>query len=159
MSLRRRSLFQTGFAATAAAFAFPGLLEGAEDDQAHVFAFDKIEPETYPWGWIRWIVNGQIDPHAEMTMGLVELGPNQSNPLHIHPNSAEYLHVLAGSCEHLVGDRWVALKAGDSVRIPKNVPHQARTKGEACRSLILYDTPKRVMIPVADGKTPEPAKP
>jgi hypothetical protein len=32
-----------------------------------------------PWGWIRWLMNGQIDPRAEMTMGLVHFEPHRIN--------------------------------------------------------------------------------
>jgi quercetin dioxygenase-like cupin family protein len=70
------------------------------------------------------------------------------NQLHIHPNSAEILHVLAGSCEHRRGSEWIKLKAGDTLRIPKNTPHMARTQNETFVAMITYDTGKRVMVPV-----------
>lgn len=147
----RRSLFHTGLAA-AAALALPGLAgAGAEaGDEGFVQPFDKVEPEKYPWGWIRWLLNGQIDPKAQITLGLVHMEPNQVNTRHVHPNSAEVLHVISGSLEHLVGDRWVVLKAGDTLRIPKGVPHQGRTKGEGFRALLVYDTPRRIMVPVPE---------
>jgi quercetin dioxygenase-like cupin family protein len=153
-SSTRRSLFQSGFAAAAAALASSNLAGGAEPDEAHLQPYDNVEPEKYPWGWIRWLMNGKIDPHAEMTLGLVHFEPNQMNTLHVHPNSAEYLHVISGESEHLMGDRWVTLKPGDTLRIPKGVPHQARSKAQAFRALIVYDTPTRIMIPVNSRKPP-----
>jgi len=83
-------------------------------------------------------------------VGLVYIKPHQTNPLHIHPNIAEYLHVIEGSCEHRVGDRWVTVKAGDTLRIPLGVKHNARTKDEPCRAVIVYDTGKRRMEVVAE---------
>ncbi len=112
--------------------------------------FDKAEVQEYPWGWLRWLVNDQVDPAAEMTFGMVYIKPHQTNPLHVHPNSAEYLHVLEGSCEHRVGDRWVTVKAGDTLRIPRGVKHNARTRDEPCRAVLVYDTGKRVMVPVQE---------
>lgn len=112
--------------------------------------FDKAEVQEFPWGWLRWLVNDQVDPAAEMTFGMVYIKPHQTNPLHVHPNSAEYLHVLEGSCEHRVGDRWVTVKAGDTLRIPRGVKHNARTKDESCRAVLVYDTGKRVMVPVQE---------
>ena len=112
--------------------------------------FDRVEVQEFPWGWIRWLINSQVDPDAEMTFGIVYIKPQQTNPLHVHPNSAEYLHVLEGSCEHRVGDRWVTVKAGDTIRIPQGVKHQARTKDEPCRSVIVYNTGKREMVVVPD---------
>jgi len=44
------------------------------------------------------------------------------------------------------------LKPGDTLRIPKGVPHQARTRDQAFRALIVYDTPTRVMVPVTAKK-------
>ncbi len=102
-------------------------------------------------------MNGQIDPQAEMTMGIVHFEPNQSNVLHIHPNSAEFLHMLSGTAEHLIDGKWVTLKAGDTLRIPKGVPHQARTKDQGYEALIVYDTPTRVMVPVKEAKPAGPA--
>ena len=89
-------------------------------------------------------------------MGLVHFEPNQINTLHIHPNSAEYLHMLSGSAEHLVDGRWVTLKAGDTLRIPRGVPHQARSRDQAYLALIVYDTPTRIMVPVTESRPSGP---
>jgi quercetin dioxygenase-like cupin family protein len=143
----RRSAIQTGLASALAALAVPETLAD-RDDQARIQPFDKVEPEKYPWGSIRWLMSAKIDPRAEMTLGLVHFEPHQTNTLHIHPNSAEFLHVISGASEHLVDGQWLPLKPGDTLRIPKNVPHQARTQDQAFDALIVYDTPNRVMVPV-----------
>jgi quercetin dioxygenase-like cupin family protein len=128
------------------------LAQGKEVGKGNLQAYGKVKPRTFPWGWIRWVMNAQIDPDAEMTLGIVQIDANQSNPLHIHPNSAEYLHVLTGSCEHRLGDQWITLKAGDTLRIPRNVTHMARTRNEACRALVVYNTGSRQMVPVTEEK-------
>ncbi len=128
-----------------------GLAAGGDESQPAkptVHEGEKVEASEYPWGWIRWVMNAQIDPAAEMTLGVVYIKPHQENPLHQHPNSAEFLHVLEGSCEHLVGREWVKLKTGDTVRIPQGVPHRARTGDEACRAVIVYNTGTRQMVEV-----------
>jgi quercetin dioxygenase-like cupin family protein len=125
---------------------------GKEIARVAVQAFDKVEVQQFPWGWIRWLMNAEIDPQAEMTFGMVYIKPNQENPAHLHPKSTEILHVLEGSCEHLVGDQWVTLKKGDTVRIPKQVPHRARTTGEPCRAVIVYNTGKRQFVQVGEGE-------
>ena len=142
----RRSLFQAGLAAAAAALAVPG--RAAAGDDGSFRPHDKVAPEKYPWGWIRWLINGQVDPGAAVTVGLVQMEPHQVNTRHIHPNSSEVLHVISGKLEHLVGDRWIALQAGDTLRIPRGVPHQGRTKDEGFLAVLVYDTPRRVMVPV-----------
>jgi quercetin dioxygenase-like cupin family protein len=115
--------------------------------------YEKIPAVKFPWGWIRWLMNAEIDPQSELTIGIVYVEPKQSNPLHIHPNSAEVLHVLAGACDHQTGKRWDKLQAGDSIRIPQNVPHHACTHESPCLSLIVYNTGRRQMVPVTADKT------
>lgn len=154
--LNRRDLL-CAVVASAAAATFPAdaRLAGAEEAGAvSLQAFEKAKVQEFAWGWIRWLMNAQIDPKAEMTLGVVYVQPNQSNPLHVHPNSAEYLHMLSGSCEHRVGGRWVSLKTGDTLRIPRGVAHMARTKDEAFRALVVYDTGTRQMVPVTEDKPP-----
>jgi len=123
-----------------------------EAQKVSVQEFDGVEVLEYPWGWIRWLMNGKLDPDAEMTFGMVYVKPNQTNPMHLHPNSAEYLHVLEGSCEHLVGEKWVTLKVGDTVRIPKGVKHCARTRDEACKAVIVYNTGERKFVKLGEGE-------
>ena len=144
------------FLSVAALAAGAGVLTGqtapAEGPRAEAGfqPYEKIQPQKFPWGWIRWLMNAQLDPAAEMTMGIVRIEPNQSNPLHVHPNSAELLHVLSGSCRHRLGDRWIAMKAGDTLRIPQGVPHMARTADEPCLVMVVYNTGTRQMVPVTE---------
>jgi quercetin dioxygenase-like cupin family protein len=152
----RRGLLRTGLA-TVAVLGLPAPPAGAADDRTRLHRSEQAEPEKFPFGWIRWLMNGQIDPQAEMTMGIVHFEPNQTNVLHIHPNSAEFLHMLSGTAEHLIDGKWVTLKAGDTLRIPKGVPHQARSKDQGYEALIVYDTPTRVMVPVKEAKPAGPA--
>jgi quercetin dioxygenase-like cupin family protein len=146
----RRTLL--GAAVAAALTCDPNPARAGETMKLDLSAYDKIEPVKYPWGWLRWLMNDQIDPKAELTLGLAYIEPHQSNQLHLHPNSAEILHVLVGSCEHRRGAEWIKLKAGDTLRIPKNTPHMARTQDQPFVAFITYDTGSRVMVPITDDK-------
>ena len=148
--LTRRAWLVCG-AASAAALAPAGWAAEQQPAKAAFQAFDKIEPQKYAWGWIRWLMNAELEPGAQMTLGIVQIEPRQSNPLHVHPNCEELLHVLSGSCEHRLGDQWLTLKAGDTVRVPQNARHMARTKDEACRLLVVYNTGARQMTPVDES--------
>ena len=121
-------------------------------DAVSMTSQDLIEPQKFAWVWIRWLMNSKIDPKAEMTLGIVQIEANMSNPLHVHPNCTEYMHVLSGSCKHRVGNKWVSVKAGDTVRIPKGVIHRAITGAEPILSVIVYDTGTRIMTPVDEPK-------
>jgi len=110
---------------------------------------DKVEQVNYPWGWIRWLMNSQLDPQSEMTLGIVEINAGQANPLHVHPNCEELIYVLSGSCEHRIGGQTVVLKAGDVLRIPTGVPHAARTSQQGpVRALVAYSSGDRQMTAV-----------
>jgi len=109
-----------------------------------VQSFDKVNKEEHPWGWIRWMMNAQLDPKSEMTFGLVEINAGQRNPMHVHPNCEEHLYVLSGSCEHVLGTQKCTLKAGDVIRIPTGVPHYAMTtKKEGMKAVIVYSSGDR----------------
>ena len=115
LEISRRAALGGGTASLLAALlAGEGLAAGA-DGGATVQLYEKIEPQKYPWGWIRWLMNARIDPQAEMTLGLVRVEAHQSNPRHVHANSAEFLHVISGTCQQHIGDRWVSMKTGDTV--------------------------------------------
>jgi len=146
----RRNILGAAFAATL--FGVSNSSDAAETLTLDLSVYDKIEPVKYPFGWLRWLMNDQIDPKAELTLGLAYIEAHQSNPLHLHPNSAEIVHILSGSCDHRRGDQWLKLKAGDTLRIPKNTPHMARAGEQPLLAMIAYDTPKRIMVPVPEDK-------
>jgi quercetin dioxygenase-like cupin family protein len=147
--ITRRTFFATG--AAAAVLSGGGTARAADEMKLNLAAYDKIAPVKFPWGWIRWVMNAEIDPKAEITVGIVLLEANQKNQLHIHPNSQEVLHVLSGACEHLVGEVWHKIAAGDTLLIPKDTPHQARTGDGPFLAMISYNTGNRVMVPVTDA--------
>ena len=143
------------------AVSFAGLLVGAgiligqgtqktaprRDVGIAVQHLDAIKADQQPWGTLRWMMNSQIDPQARQTFGVAELRAGQRNPRHFHPNCEELLYVISGSCEHVVGARKVTLNAGDLIRIPRGVPHQAVVLGnEPVRCVVSYDSPDRQMV-------------
>lgn len=112
-----------------------------------VQSLEAISKLEFSWGWIRWMMNSQIDPNAEQTFGIVELNPGQQNPLHSHPNCEELLYVVSGSCRKTVGDKTHLMQPGDLVRIPTGVPHRAVTVGEEpMLAVIVYSSADRQMV-------------
>lgn len=113
-----------------------------------VQSLDKVEKLEYPWGSIRWLMNTDLDPGATMQLGIVDVAAHQNNPAHRHDTCDEILYIISGSCEHRVGDKVVVLKAGDAMRVPKGLPHSAKTLDEPMRALVVYDTGKRDFVVV-----------
>ena len=121
--------------------------------QAAVRHFADTPEVKYPWGWIRWLMNGKIDPEASQTLGIVQINPGQRNPLHMHPNCEELLYVISGSAENIIGNSKVTIGPGDLVRIPKGVPHQAITIGnEPFRAVISYSSNDRQIVNLGPEK-------
>jgi len=123
----------------------------AESLKAMLQHFGKVEKQEYPWGWIRWMMNSKLDPNSKMTFGIVFVKPNQTNPMHVHPNCEEHLYVLSGSCEHSLGKEKVTLKKGDVIRIPAGVAHNARTfEKQPLKAVIVYSSGDRQFKVVED---------
>jgi mannose-6-phosphate isomerase-like protein (cupin superfamily) len=121
--------------------------------KAAVQHFADASEVKYPWGWIRWLMNGKIDPEASQTLGIVQINPGQRNPLHMHPNCEELLYVISGSAENIIGNSKVIIRPGDLVRIPKGMPHQAITIGnKPFRAVISYSSNDRQIVNLGPDK-------
>jgi quercetin dioxygenase-like cupin family protein len=128
--------------------------EGCSKNTMTLSPLAKVDKQEFDWGWIAWTMNDQIDPESTMTFGLVYLKPRQTNTFHVHPNADEILHVIEGKLEHRLGKGWVKMGPGDTIRIPKGVPHNARTGEEGCRVVVVYDTGAREFVPVEEESNP-----
>jgi quercetin dioxygenase-like cupin family protein len=125
---------------------------GSSPLAARVRSAEQVSADTSAWGTLRWLVNGKLDPGSGVTLGLTELNVGKSNPLHVHTNSDEVIYVLSGHCEQRVGKETVILKAGDALRVPAGVPHQAKVLGnEPFRSIVAYNTGERQFTVVNDS--------
>lgn len=112
-----------------------------------VQTFDSVKEIKYPWGWIRWMMNAELDPAVTQTVGIVQLEAGQCNQLHQHPNCEELIYVISGTVEHTLGDQRVVLHAGDILRIPKNTPHKAfNNSKDPVRTVVIYNTGTRQMV-------------
>jgi quercetin dioxygenase-like cupin family protein len=61
--------------------------------------------------------NGQLS-FFEFT-GLTKEGP----PLHVHFNQDEFFYIVEGTYRFVVGNQTHILKAGDTIFLPRNIPH------------------------------------
>ena len=61
------------------------------------------------------------------------LSQGKGTPLHVHPSQDEVFYVIDGTYKFLVGDVKYDLKAGDTIFLPRKVPHawtQVSAKGK-----------------------------
>ena len=100
--------------------------------------------EKHDWGELTWLTNSALVPGATMSLGTSLIKPGRSNPEHRHPNCDEVLVVTSGRCINRIGDETVELGPGESVVIPRGMPHQATAIGdEPMTCVIAYDSPDR----------------
>ena len=67
------------------------------------------------------------------------LTPNGGPPLHIHPNQDEWFYIVEGEYLFQVGDGKYQMKMGDTIFLPRKVPHafiQLTEKGKAIVSYL-----------------------
>ena len=103
--------------------------------------------QSFAWGAIKWVCNGELAPGAEQTLGVVHVLPGKANPLHYHPNCEEALYVLSGEGEHSFDGQWVHLTPGMTIRIPAGVRHNLVNRGwEPICCLICFSSPDRQTV-------------
>ena len=88
------------------------------------------EALDFDWGRITWLVSGAQGNSQVMTFGRVTIKAGHANMRHRHPNCDEILHVVSGRIEHSLGDEHSEMAPGDTISIPANMPHNARTVSE-----------------------------
>lgn len=66
--------------------------------------------------------------------------PGHGIPMHVHRNEDETFYILEGEVEVQLGDKAITAHAGDTVFLPRDVPHGFRITG---------DKPAHMLITVA----------
>lgn len=96
---------------------------------------------------ITWLFSGETHPGAAQTLGYVVINPGQKNPLHAHPNCEEVLYLIDGELDHSMEDAMYRLRAGDAIRVPAGVKHDARCVSATPATMIIcYSVPDRQVI-------------
>jgi mannose-6-phosphate isomerase-like protein (cupin superfamily) len=62
-------------------------------------------------------------------------------PRHTHTREDEVYFVLAGELEATVGDETFALRPGDTLLAPRDIPHELRNSGKAENHYLLLFSP------------------
>jgi mannose-6-phosphate isomerase-like protein (cupin superfamily) len=108
---------------------------------------ELLDVETFDWGTLTWLANGQLMPGAAQTLGICRLNPGCGNPAHCHPNCEELLTMLSGRGLHRLGDETIELGPGMTLRIPTGVPHQFTCLGpEPIECLIAFSSGDRQTV-------------
>lgn len=68
----------------------------------------------------------------------IGLTPNGGPPLHIHPHQDEWFFVLEGEYLFRVGEEQHNMKTGDTIFLPRNVPHAFVQLTKKARTIVSY---------------------
>jgi quercetin dioxygenase-like cupin family protein len=103
--------------------------------------------ESFDWGRLQWLVNGQLVPGCKQTFGVSTISAGERNPLHYHPNCEEVLYVVSGRCEHSLDGTWTSLATGDAIVIPAGVRHNLVNPGpDDIVCVIAFSSPDRETV-------------
>lgn len=78
-------------------------------------------------------ISGKDTEGALAIFEQISLSQGHGTPLHIHPSQDEIFYVIEGSYSFQVGEEKFKLEAGESIFLPRNIPHawsQVSSKGK-----------------------------
>ena len=100
---------------------------------AEVKNWSAIEKVVVRGGVTRRIFSGK-----NSMLALNEIAPGTTPSLHSHPHE-QLVYIVEGDVDFVVGDQVLAMKAGDMVVVPPNVPHSLKNKGaKTCLNLDVF---------------------
>ena len=90
----------------------------------------------------------------------IGLTPNGGPPLHVHPNQDEWFYVVEGSYLFQVGADRYQIKAGDTIYLPRKVPHAFVQLSEKGKMIVSYLPAGKMekFFAVTDSWTKPPTK-
>jgi len=107
-------------------------------EKAIILKADNCEIMTAEWGALTWFASAKLKNSQDMTLGKCVINPGCENPMHSHPNCHEILVVMQGEILHTIEEgKEVALKPGDTITLPPNLPHKARNTSDVDAVLLI----------------------
>jgi len=89
-----------------------------------------------------------------LMVNFVRFAPNTEAPVHWH-DEEQITFVLDGEFEFEVGGETRTLRRGESVVIPPNVPHGARTHESSCLEVDVFHPPRLGLLEAMGRVKPE----
>lgn len=83
-------------------------------------------------------IAGQDTAGALAIFEQTSLSPKRGTPLHVHPLQDEVFYVMEGAYRFQVGEERFSLQAGDSIFLPRQVPHAWTQVSERGRMTVTF---------------------
>jgi quercetin dioxygenase-like cupin family protein len=124
-------------------------------DSDRYFAAQADTQRQGEGNWIKWDAQDPLEILPGLTFqpilgdkvmaNFVRLEPNTEAPVHWH-DEEQITFVIEGEFEFEVAGEKRVMRRGDSVVIPPNVPHGARTHDATCLEVDVFHPPRRGLL-------------
>jgi quercetin dioxygenase-like cupin family protein len=124
-------------------------------DSDRYFAAQADAQQQGEGNWIKWDAQDPLEILPGLTFqpilgdkvmaNFVRLEPNTEAPVHWH-DEEQITFVIEGEFEFEVAGEKRVMRRGDSVVIPPNVPHGARTHDVTCLEVDVFHPPRRGLL-------------
>ena len=136
-------------------------------DSSRYFVADQGSQTEGTGNWVTWKDREPIEMVPGLTfqpvlgdkllVNFVSLEPHTVAPVHWHEEE-QITFVIDGEFEFEVAGEKRILKRGDSVVIPPNVPHGARTLDSSCLEVDAFHPPRRGLLEAMGVVDPDAGK-
>ena len=97
---------------------------------------EQTTPYWYAGHLFEYVLSAE-DTGGSLALMRVTGRPGFDPPAHVHAHEDEVFHILEGRASFLVGERVVSAGPGDTVWLPRGVPHAPRFESEIVRCLLM----------------------
>ncbi|WP_181969727.1 cupin domain-containing protein [Paraburkholderia sp. DHOC27] len=106
-----------------------------------MFVLNTDAPEyNFAGTRVRLLMSGQQTGETFCMMEMFS-PPGKGTPLHAHSREEETITMLEGTLDVLIEGETVKLHAGDTLLVPRNVPHRLANTGEVLSRYLVVCTP------------------
>lgn len=95
---------------------------------------EALRTDEFSWGRMEWLADGA---DKGVSLARMTVASGALSPAHRHANCNEVIHLLSGSTSQRRGDKWVEMKAGDTLTVYQGEPHQTRNDGSGDAVLMI----------------------
>lgn len=89
---------------------------------------------------VRMLMSGKQTNDAFCMMEMFS-PPGKGTPLHAHANEEETITVLEGVLDVIIEGKTVRVRSGETIFVPRNVPHKLANTGDVLSRYVVVCTP------------------
>jgi quercetin dioxygenase-like cupin family protein len=106
-----------------------------------MFVLNTNSPEyNFAGTRVRMLLSGKQTSEAFCMMEMFS-PPGKGTPLHAHAREEETITVLEGVLDVIIDGKTVSLHAGETIFVPRNVPHKLANTGDVLSRYLVVCTP------------------